>query len=82
MPKPISVSSIYEKLNATPIELRGTQKLRAAASAQVFMNVLEEMRATGELTDDDRDLLDDWFLDCAGWTLYGNQYDSEHTVEH
>ena len=79
--KPTSVSSIYDKLNATPIELRGTQKLRAAASAQVLMLVLEQMRINHELTDDDRDILDDWFIASAGWTLYGNAYDPSHVVE-
>ena len=79
--KPTSVSSLYEKLNATQIELRGTQKLRAAASSQVLMCVLEQMRSDHELTDDDRDLLDDWFIACSGWSLYGNAYDPEHVVE-
>jgi len=81
VPKPTSVSSIYEKLNATPIELRGTQKLRAKASSQVLMYVLDEMRSDHELTDDDRDILDDWFIACSGWTLYGNSYDPDHVIE-
>ena len=76
-----SVAGLYEKLNSTPIELRGTQKLRAKASSQVLMFVLDEMRRDHELTDDDRDILDDWFIASAGWTLYGNAYDPSHVVE-
>lgn len=82
-PKPGSVSYIYDRLSDTPVELRSTQKLRAKASAQVLVYVTEELRSLhgGDLSDDDRDIMDDWFLACSGWTLYGNAYDPDHSPE-
>lgn len=80
--EPATVADIYDKLQDTQVELRFAQHLRARSSAQVLAYAMEELRTMreGNLTDDDRDVMDDWFILCAGWTLYGDRYDPNHAV--